>query len=387
MNIPSRPRPRLISLRGNYHEANFGDDALLIAAYALLQGLGRNIVVDGVVSYQDQRLAGLRSRDAAHEQADLIVYGGGTQFFAFGNPSEADAVPPASLLRRILRKLTNPKEILIGLRSRQGFHRDRQTPVIGIGLGIGPFVPGTTAAETAVAELVRRMKMVWVRDVVAAAFCRQHAVDTSVAGADLCFTTAFRDTVRFVDRPPPAAYGPSQRVGIVLRDWFDLGPDFFVRMIAVAGQLRDRGIEVRFLSFAPSDRAYLSALSAAGEEVLAWHAGYASIEIFWAEIAAHDLLVTSRFHGAIFALLSGRPFIAINIEPKLESLASMVPELSNLLLPPDASVDVMVEHILAALSTAADAKPALIAALACQRALAATGESALKTFLESEFAQ
>jgi len=158
-------------------------------------------------------------------------------------------------------------------------------------------------------------------------------------------------------------------------------------MLVVARQLRSLGVDVRFLAFAPSDRAYLSALSTAHEKVMAWHAGYGSIEAFWAEIAAHDLLVTSRFHGAVFALLSGRPFIAIDIEPKLASLAAMVPELSNVLVQPDASVDAMVENILAALSASETAKPVLVAALNHQRALAARGESALIAFLESEFAQ
>lgn len=380
-------RPRLIALRGNYHEANFGDDALLLAAHALLEGPGREIVVDGVVAYRDERLAGLRSRVAERERADLIVYGGGTQFFDFGCPGEADAVRPVTLSRRILRKLANPNEFLVGLRSRRRFRRDRQTPTIGIGLGIGPFALGVTVAKAAVAELVRRMKMVWVRDAASTAFCRQHGVETSVAGADLCFTDAFSRAVRFAQTPLPRADGASPRVGIVLRDWPDLGPDFFERIIEVARGLRSRGIVVRFLSFAPSDRAYLNALSVAGEEVLAWHAGYGPIETFWEEIAAHDLLVTSRFHGGIFALLSGRPFLALNIEPKLASLAAMVPELTNLLLPPEASADEVVQHILTALPAAEDAKPALIAALARQRALAATGESALKTFFECEFAK
>jgi polysaccharide pyruvyl transferase WcaK-like protein len=387
MNPFSRLCPRLIALRGNYHEANFGDDALLVAAHALLKGPGRKIVVDGVVAYRDERLAGLRSRDAECEQADLIVYGGGTQFFAFGYPGEADAARSVPLLRRVLRKLAKPNEFLIGLRSRRRYRRDRQTPTIAIGLGIGPFALGATAAEVAVAELVRRMKMVWVRDAASEAFCHRHGVETSVAGADLCFTEAFSATVRFVQTPPPGVYGAPPRVGIVLRDWPDLAPDFFERLIEVARRLRSRGIEVRFLSFAPSDRAYLNALSAAGEDVLAWHAGYGPIETFWEEIAAHDLLLTSRFHGAIFAVLSGRPFLALNIEPKLASLAAIVPELTDLLLPSDASVDEMVGHILTALFAAADAKPAFIAALARQRALAATGESALKTFLERECAQ
>lgn len=373
--------PRLILLRGNYSEANFGDDALLIASYVLLHGQGRSIVVDGGFSYQDQRLAGLRSRNAQHEKADLIVYGGGTQFFDFGNDTDHHV----TILRQIVRIITNPKKIFIDLLSRLRFHRNRRIPVIGIGLGIGPFA--TTAAEMVTAELIQRMKMVWVRDEAASAFCSKNAVNNSVAGADLCFTEAFRKTVQFVDRPPHTAHGQSRRVGIVLRDWFNLGPDFFERMIVVARQLRSHGIEVRFLSFAPSDCTYLGALAEANEEVLAWHAGYGSIETFWTEIASHDLLVTSRFHAGIFALLSSKPFISINIEPKLASLASMVPELPNLLLAPDDKVEVMVKQILAVLSIAAYAKPFLIAALDRQRALAAKAESALKTFLETEFTQ
>ena len=41
-------------------------------------------------------------------------------------------------------------------------------------------------------------------------------------------------------------------------------------------------------------------------------------------IAKHynfDLVITARFHGAVFASLIGKPFITIGIEPKLEMIS------------------------------------------------------------------
>lgn len=380
-----KKRRRVIALRGNYHESNFGDDALLLAVCALLRRDDHELVADGAVACLDERLGGLRVRDQEREGADLIVYGGGTQFFAFESAQGAEAGVRSSLLARLLRKLARPSGILASMRARRRFRRDLQTPAIAIGLGIGPFASGAGAAEAAVAGLVRRMKMAWVRDGASREFCRRHGIPACVAGADLCFTAAFASALGVCLPFEGMARPDRKKVGIVLRDWSGLPAGFFGRMIEVAAGLRAANIDVQFFSFCPGDVAYLAALADAGETVLAWDSERGPVEVFWSAIADCDLVLTSRFHGAIFALLSARPFLAITIEPKLEGLAEMVPGVPDVLVAPDEKFDEILARILGMLTSASALRPALLDALARQRELARNGERALAEFIDREF--
>lgn len=236
-------RARTILLRGNYAEANFGDDALLVAAYRLLARHALRIVVEGGAAYRDDRLSGLGVRVPDHRRFDAIVYGGGTQFFAFDHDTPVTSVPFG---RRILGKIARPTSVLGSIRARRRVRIESQTARLAIGFGIGPF-PENSPSEAAAAKIVRTMALVWVRDRASETFCRRHGVETAVLSADLCFTSAFAEAVQ-----PPAPTAPSDRrllqVGIVLRDWAALGDEFFEAAIEAARRLRQVDVATVFFS-------------------------------------------------------------------------------------------------------------------------------------------
>lgn len=381
---PRDPATRIL-LRGNFREANFGDDALLLASAALLTGSDRQILVDspGAV-YSDRRMGGLRNRIPEDPFPDLICYGGGTQFFSFGRP--VTGATAQTLLRRILGKVAAPRSIFAGLHARRVASRDRRIPTIAIGIGIGPFQEDTEA-EASVARLLRRMRLVWVRDRPSELFCKAHGIERVVSSTDLCFTEAFAQITG-----PVATIGNGtasradtlrRRVGFILRDWHSLEPDFFRRQVEVARRLRQMGHEVRFLCLTSRDHCCLAELAEANETVATWQENTGPIEVFWRLINEQDLIVTSRFHGAIFALLSRKPFVAIEIEQKLVNLREIVPGLERFAIDHRATADEVEARILDVLAHGDDLEMNLTDAIATQRARAFTGVAALNRVLEN----
>ena len=181
-----RPLPSLASLRGNFHEGNFGDDALLLACASLLQGQVKHIQFERNVAYRDERVQDTLAAADEPMQPDMIVYGGGTQFFSF---SASAPVVQHSLISRVARKLSSPTSLMASYRARTRAAQNRRISKIAIGIGVGPF-ENSVAAEQAVG-LLRQMELVWVRDASSEDFCRNNNIPNLVVSSDLCFTKAF----------------------------------------------------------------------------------------------------------------------------------------------------------------------------------------------------
>jgi polysaccharide pyruvyl transferase WcaK-like protein len=325
----------------------------------------------------------LEARGPASIASDAIVYGGGTQFFAFDHD-----LPPAPdpIAIRALRKLARPLSLVDSLRARCRIRREARTPRLAIGLGVGPFPP-ESKVEATVANLLRGMELVWVRDDASMAFCRRHAVDGALRSADLCFTMAFAASVRAPDASVNHTRGQidaRRRVGIVLRDWKGWKDDYFDAALEAARRLRARKIEPTFFSLASSDRRLLTTLGGADFPVVAWWCTPGELESFWSELARMDFVLTARFHGAVFALLSGVPFVAIGIEPKLEQVQcwATADEQPKLTMPAEADPDLIVRHVVDGLNQASCRRDAARLMLAEQRRLAAIGEQRLTAWFE-----
>ncbi|HXY59429.1 MAG TPA: polysaccharide pyruvyl transferase family protein [Methylocystis sp.] len=372
-----------VLLRGNYAEGNFGDDALLLAACKLLARHAKEARVDGAFAYRDERLSGLAGQDRHDGRYDVIVYGGGTQFFEFAHDPPAKA---PSLASRIIRKIVRPTELLGSARARRRSWREARKPRLAIGFGVGPFV-GNGGAEAAATALLQTMPLVWVRDESSLDFCRRQGIEGVVPSADLCFTSTFATVVRAPRKPDRGTR--RRRVGIVLRDWNGLDDAYFESAIEASRRLRSFNVETAFFSFSPRDRRLRAALRRAGEPVAAWGCERGSLERFWGELAAMDLVVTARFHGAVFALLSETPFLALAIEPKLEQVqrwsdGGSAPEC---ILPPLTDAEFMTRRILAALEEAAQRTALARNMLSRQRRLASFGERRLAAYFQGDLSR
>lgn len=360
-----------ICLRGNYEEGNFGDDALLIAVLAILSRHQLTCQLTNKPAFRTHRFSDAIIDSDAHY--DLIVYGGGTQFFSFGSPEKQQGI---SLMR--IARFLKLGALVSRLRLQRSQSKKARAIKIGIGLGIGPFVDNSDEEET-VANLLRTMKFLWVRDPASEAFCKENEIP-HLSSSDLCFTPSFLNTTKFTH---PFDNNRTVRVAIVLRDWIGLGENYFEKMVEVAIKLRDANYDVSFFSLSPSDNQYLISLKQLGEKVNAWNPETDSLEGYWAQLASFNLIVTSRYHGAIFALLSGRPFITIDIEPKLVQLKSIFdPGLS---LSTEDSSDEAADKITNATARLDQLTTLARQALANQRLIATEGERQFDLFLNEFF--
>lgn len=367
---------RTIALRGNYSEANFGDDALLLASHQLLARHVGRIVIEGQVAYHDDRLTKLDNTFDDCCVYDAIVYGGGTQFFSFDHDAEAKVRP---FWLRLMGKLTSPSKLLSSLRARRRSRVEAQIPKLSIGFGIGPFPDGGGSVEMAAAGIVKSMALVWVRDKDSAIFCQKHNIP-AVLSSDLCFTKAFGDAVA---APPTLAGSQKRRVGIVLRDWRSLDDGFFMAVINATRNLRALDVDVVFFSFSPNDLQFRNVLKREGETVVGWERGAISLETYWKDLASMDLIVTARFHGAVFALLSEIPFLTFTIEPKLSLVQDWAPDGHKVTMEPIADSEMIGRQILAALEELPTRTATARDMLQIQRQHAEFGEASLNTFFEA----
>jgi polysaccharide pyruvyl transferase WcaK-like protein len=60
------------------------------------------------------------------------------------------------------------------------------------------------------------------------------------------------------------------------------------------------------------------------KELIVWHPLKYKFEEFYAYLNECDILITSRYHAAIFALNLGIPTICLGIDPKLKALCDEV---------------------------------------------------------------
>lgn len=367
---------KIALIRGNYSESNFGDDALLLATVQLLQPHFSTIVADQHVAYSDQRMSIRCAGKEKPVNPDVIVFGGGTQFFSF--LGAADAIAPRGLGARILDRISDPASIKYWLQERRRLMTDARTPKVGLGLGVGPF-PDIDPSREAAAKFLRSMALLWIRDAASESFCRENGVVKAFRSSDLCFTSAFRSVVR-APQISRARTAGEKRVAIVLRDWGSLEATFFSKMVEVARRLRLLGHQVEFFSFAPTDHCFRRALDEAGEAWIGWPLQSGDIEDYWKKLAQVDLVVSSRFHGAIFAILSETPFIPIEIEPKLTQLRHVCPVNCRSPIQPEDKVEEVIGKIALALQHLCERTTAAQFAKEGQVRAAAAGERALSRF-------
>jgi len=321
-----------IVVRGGYGLGNFGDDALMVAAYQVASKVFQPGEIGFLChddSYFDKLLPEARCirRDSEKRiRTDYFVYGGGTQFDSF----------PRSRTRRFrdlkkaLQSFSGAREFAgkVYNRLRLGKHDMETDPgarLAAIGIGVGPFVDGSWE-EKAARALFHKMELVAVRDTSSFDTCRNWGARNLVQRSDLCFLPGLWGA----DDPPPPSSRPDVRigkVGIVVRDWSHNveGNAYYEALRDVADKLRNTGIEATFICFdTRSDTNWLEWLAENREPVVAWDPARESGSDFLTALSRYDAFITARYHGAVFAAILGKPSICIGIEPKLDMVSRLL---------------------------------------------------------------
>ena len=362
---------------GSYGIESLGDDALLSV---LLRMLRQRFAGEDIslycrnAPYLRTVAPGIRVIEPDPNlllQGELLVYGGGTQFFSH-------KLTCSTLLKRLQRAVSSPSDAvhyalrkLLSLRWRFG-----KTALLG--LGIGPFVPGSRK-EGQTRTVFENTEFVAVRDTDSFELCRRWGIDRATLRSDLCFLESYQSA-----GPAPS---PAQKsLAVIIRGWPHTleGSAYLEPLMETVGRCLAEGCSVSFFSFCrQEDLALIGCIEAAGHPVVVWNPEEGEVGEFVRRLSAFQVVITGRYHGAIFSALLGRPSICIEIEPKLR-LASETLDLRPYLWRQPFQACELYARIDRLLTDDREAVLAVEAAVARQRQLARSMEREFQDYLRAE---
>lgn len=297
-----------ITIKGAYGETNFGDDLLMIIFEKYFLSEFPNVILNfcGEKELYPSKLLEKASYNKKGFQEDLLVYGGGTQFFSFGDGN-------VSLLQKIRAVINNPK-----LLYNKFFANVQNSKIAFLGIGLGPFENERGIGYTQ--NLLNAAYFVGVRDLVSQDYCDKWGIK-SVLGADMVFSSYFKYQLS-----AKICKGKSiKRIGVIVRDWRweTTGRQYYDSLYDLT--VSDN-IEYQFIVFAPKkDKEWIEKLK--DKDVLVWEPEKYTVQEFLNIINNFDAIISARYHGAIIAALLGKPVICVEIESKLKILKQQVPQL------------------------------------------------------------
>lgn len=318
-----------IAIKGGYGYGNFGDDALMFAAYEIVKKIcpPEEIVfickdsnyIKGIVPIA--RVVSPNSADARN--AHTLVYGGGTQFYSFPLTSKRGL---GRGFGRIWRNARRPFQLVQKMfkKSVESSHFPSNAKIAAIGIGIGPFVE-KCKRERWTQKLFVHMDYIALRDIQSYELCKQWGCKNISFSSDLCYLPELWQT-QASDRQIDDGIHKVKKVGIIIRDWPHTreGDSYSAPLFEVVDQLRAEGKDVEFISFAlASDKVWTERLEKQHEHLITWDPERFSIPEFMRSLSCYDIFLSARYHGAVFASLLGKPVVCIGVEQKLEIVAGL----------------------------------------------------------------
>lgn len=313
---------RNVILAGYFGRANIGDDALLkVSATHVRRALpGNALCIERDAEYlrvltPDINLGAVAPSARADEVSNRItVYCGGTQFFQFKKATFGEKVKYWRGQARISLKSTL-KELSSVIKGRVNPSRSGPSEQILVGIGVGPI-----ATESYAASLISRLataQEIWVRDKASLSFLTGNGLRAKF-GADICFSSEMLGIL-----PSLEALSPERDVTIICRDWQLDQCDVTRRLIELGRQLRARGLGVQFCLFSHAeDSVSESIILGAGFPLQKWGDDGWDITEFLKNTFRTKLVISARYHGAIFSALLGIPVCVVDIEQKLSELST-----------------------------------------------------------------
>lgn len=305
-----------ILVKGAYGETNFGDDLLMLVfeKYFNNEFKGDETVFSGQKGTYPSGLL-VESRYNEKIKPDVIVYGGGTQFFSFVETKER-----STMLSKVSRIIKDPTILYKYFRNKFVSKEVYSSEIITafLGFGLGPF--NNEEAKLIAKESMKNAFFVGVRDQVSFNYCSEWKIE-SVLGADVVFSSYF-------SLPPlEKTTNIKRKIGVIVRDWKweKSGASYIEKLKQFIEDSGDE-IEYQFIVFAPHvDKKWMLYLS--DKKALVWNPEIGDVTNFLNKLSSFDAFISARYHGAIVAAILGKPVICVEIEPKLSILCEQVSEL------------------------------------------------------------
>lgn len=316
-----------VIIRGGYGLTNFGDDALLKSLHEDYFSNYSNVEL----AYSCTNTEYLKKYIPEYEilplnvdyseLSDVLIYGGGTQFYSF----EKNGIKEKFLNN--LQLLKNPVElinkilIVLSRRFNKVDTNSAQIKKMALGIGVGPFLPTADyRVEDGVRRLFKNMEFVAVRDIYSLNKCKDWGIENYNLYADICFkmTHPFffkQNTKKTIND-----------LGIIVRDWKRTkeGGSYREGLMEFINKIKDDNINIHFFVFAKdSDTDWIKFLNQNGHKYHLWNPESDEFDDYLKKLYAMDAFVTARYHGAIFGSMLGKPFITIEVEQKLRMVSEL----------------------------------------------------------------
>ena len=358
---------RRIALTGWFGSDNLGDELILRALCEAVQARGAEPVAVSIDADRTLRIHGIEAvshRHPAHSPALARALRGCDGMVVAGGIVQAE---------------TSPWNI--------PFHASRlyaaavaRCPAAAVGIGVGRVDgrPSRMMARTA----LRRLRSVTVRDADSARRLRDWGLPEPAIGADPVAALAPppvepADTVCVILRPPnrPGWRTYSAKASGAVDSW---QPGLDAAAEAVEAVASATGLKPRLTSFEAvhDDPLHRAAADRIGAPV---EVAAPDLDTVLAEVGRSRLVITMRYHGAMAALLHGRPAVLLDYSPKMASLAAEGGNWAALVDPARLEADALVR----AASEAMDGPDRTPEALAALRSRLAVNDAALDALFEA----
>ena len=237
--------------------------------------------------------------------AELFIYGGGTQFFSF-----QDNRP---LYRKLMSVLKQTLKIIE--------HKKRYNYTASIGIGIGSFFDRATEFVTRLFFV--NMDYISTRDVSSSNYINKWNISHAKQFTDICYLIKNKKAIQ--------TKKTIEKVGIIVRDWNHTknSATYYKSILKLFTQLENKGYKPTLIVFSEKSDSYWMSKIHEFKNVLIWKPNNNTVVEFMDRLNKFDIFVTARFHGAIFSSLLSKPFIGINVEKRLDTVADEYTGLSK----------------------------------------------------------
>ena len=318
-----------ILLIGYYGKENFGDDVLFKITYNIVSQWQPNanisVLCEPRDNYYFSNLIGKDIRVIHHgakEYFDVIIHGGGGTFFDF-NESSLSNLFINNFIKTIGFSTYKKVDSLIRkITHKEGISCDTR---YGLGIGVGTYTESSEKLKYNIPTLLDFDCLI-VRDKLSIKNLNTMSITENIKlGSDLAFLNNFW--------LPKNIYNNTQtqeikNIGIILRDW-SKDKDYLKKIKHILKPLSKKYELTLFIFDKTEDLETIDMFS--DYATLIWDSMSIKFDDYCQRLASQDILITSRAHGAICGAVLGVPSIIIEIEPKLQTIHSLLPTSTVLL--------------------------------------------------------